>query len=163
MGTGKTVVGRRLAERLARPLYDIDELIEREVHLTVAEIFQRRGEAAFRELETRTIQLVSTLDGSVIATGGGSLLRPENVLALKHQGFLICLTGTPETIYARTSGRRDRPLLQGRDPLSTIRTLLGERAFSYQACDVSIATDATTIDEVVEDILQLLEARHLAL
>lgn len=163
MGSGKTVVGRRLAERLGRPFYDIDDLIERDIHLTVAEIFERQGETAFRELETRTIQLVSSLDHAVIATGGGSLLRPENVAALKSHGFLICLTATPDTIYARTQGRKNRPLLQVREPLVAIRQLLAQRALSYQACDSAVATDDKTIDQVVEEILQLLEARHLAL
>lgn len=162
MGTGKTSVGRRLAERLTRPFYDVDEFIERDIHLTVAEIFERQGETAFRELEARTIQLLSRLDQSVIATGGGSLLRPENVVALKGRGVLVCLTATPETILARTHGRKTRPLLfKAEDPLDLVRRLLAERALSYQACDGMIATDGKTIDQAVEEVLRLLETRRL--
>src|SRR5262245_19245459 len=98
MGTGKSEIGRRLAERLKRAFFDTDAMIEKQTGFRVTQLFEKGGEDSFRELETQTIRLVSTLDNAVIATGGGVPTRPENMRELEKNGFIICLAARPETI-----------------------------------------------------------------
>ncbi|MEW5747026.1 MAG: shikimate kinase [Nitrospirota bacterium] len=154
MGTGKTVVGTLLAERLRRPLIDVDSEIEREQRMTVAEIFAREGEAAFRDMEAAVIRRLSERAGVIIATGGGAVVRQENRENLRKNGVVVCLTASPEATLERTRAAGTRPLLQVDDPLQRIRELLEARGPYYAKADMVIDTEGKTPADVAEEIVQ---------
>ena len=127
MGTGKTTVGRRVAEALNAAFLDVDATIEKETGHSVRHIFEIHGEAHFRALERDTIARLAAWDHAVISTGGGALLHPENRAALKKNGYLICLTARTGTLLERLKDDMTRPLLAGEDPAGRIERL-AERA-----------------------------------
>ncbi|MSQ46773.1 MAG: shikimate kinase [Deltaproteobacteria bacterium] len=153
MGTGKSEVGKLLAQRLQREFVDTDTVIEQAAGQTIARIFAEKGELYFRELEKRVIRQVCDKQGIVIATGGGTIVNVDNATCLKESGTVICLTATPETIIQRVQGNNDRPLLQGEEPLTKIQSLLATRAEAYARADITIETSALNPSEVVEHIL----------
>ena len=160
MGTGKTVVGKRLAKRLGWRFVDVDKLIETAAGITIPEIFEKKGEAAFRRLESRQISKVVRDKGQVIATGGGAFTDPENRRRLLGNGMVVCLMARPQVILSRV-GRRihARPMLKGSvNTLSAIRALLAKRARDYQQADLTVDTSDSEIEEVVERLWQALSS-----
>lgn len=153
MGTGKSAVGNLLAQRVQREFFDTDTLIEQVAGQPIARIFVEKGETSFRELEKQVIRQVCQKHEIVIATGGGAIVDVENATCLKESGTVICLTASPETIVQRVQENNDRPLLQGEDPLTKIRSLLTARAEAYARADITIDTSSLTPGEVVEMIL----------
>ncbi len=153
MGTGKTEVGMRLAERLKYRFVDTDRWIEERMGRTISEIFGTEGEAFFREVESGIVAEAAALTGVVISTGGGVVSRPENLRRLKAAGFLVCLRAEPETILQRISGETHRPLLQVPDPLQEIKRLLIIREEGYSSSDLTIDTTVLAVDRVVEKVL----------
>ncbi len=158
MGTGKTEVGRLLAQRLGYVLVDVDEEIEKEQKMKISDIFQQYGEPAFRDMESATIRRLSGRDRAVISTGGGAVLRQENIDILRQRGIIFCLQASAATIYERTKNNQDRPLLRVEDPLNRINELLTSRQSCYEKADVMIDTEGKTPVEVAEEIIQ--EARR---
>jgi shikimate kinase len=159
MGTGKSSVGRVLANRLERPLVDVDQRIEKQENKKIAEIFEKEGEAAFRSLEKRAIAEIAAMSGAVVTTGGGAVQDPENVEALRKNGWLIALSATPETIYERVRGSQHRPLLRVADPLAEIRRLLELRKPFYAGADFFFHTDGKKASEVAREILEVLKVK----
>lgn len=159
MGTGKTVVGKRLAARLGRPLLDTDALIEQAEGRTVKEIFASDGEPRFRELERRAVAEACAAGDVVVSTGGGTLIDDRNLRALGDDGLVVCLTASPRTIARRVrSSLPDRPLLNGHPSLTgRIRELLDARAPVYARVPVQIDTSSLGVDEVVDEIVARLE------
>jgi len=154
MATGKSAVGKILAEKLGWTFYDTDGMIEKETGLTVTEIFAKRGEAPFRDLETQTLRLLGLLDRAVIATGGGVPLRAENMAELEKNGWVVCLAAQPETILERVGERvEERPLLTDGDPFLKIQKLLRDREKAYARCALRVQTDDLTPEQVAEKIL----------
>lgn len=155
MGTGKTAVGRELAASLRRELIDIDAEIEKSQGMTISEIFSRFGEPGFRDIEAETIRTIaSTQSSCVISTGGGAVIRQENIDALKQNGVIVCLTAEPETILKRTAGNKDRPLLQVKDPLTRIREMLDFRMKYYEKADIMIDTDDKSPLQIAGEIMK---------
>lgn len=152
MGTGKSTVGKKIADRLGWPFVDTDLLIAEEAEMTIPTIFAERGESYFRALERAVLVRVCHETGNVIATGGGAMTNAENLRVLKENGTVICLTAQPEVILSRVQGNTDRPLLQGEDPLTKITTLLSARAEAYAKADFTFDTSSCTVDEVVETL-----------
>lgn len=160
MASGKTAVGKELAEKLHMRFVDVDEVIERDTELTIARIFGKFGEQTFRDLETKAIKCVAMLDNYVIATGGGAVLRMENVSELRRNGRVIYLAATPETILRRVGKAQTRPLLaKEQDKLAKIKELLAKREPFYQNCDLIIDTSDLSVTQVVEKILAQIEAQ----
>lgn len=153
MGTGKSIVSRKLAKRLGMSYLDTDELIKEKEGIKISAIFQEKGEKYFRQLETQVIKEVSSLDNHVISSGGGVVLREENVTALKKNGFIICLSANPEVILQRTVNNRDRPLLEVDDQKKRIKELLKIRKPFYDKADFNIDTSSLSSEEVVERIV----------
>lgn len=153
MGTGKTEVGKILAKRLGLVFTDIDQLIEKEQGMSVSRIFEERGENAFRELEAQAVRKVSGMKNLVISTGGGAVLREENIANLKSSGILICLTASPEVIFRRIGSGKNRPLLQVPDALRKIKELLESRRPYYEKSDIVIKTDRMTPLSAAEEII----------
>lgn len=156
MGTGKSSVGRRLAARLGREFVDTDALIEQEAGTSITRIFADRGETEFRTREKRAVAVAVGEKGRVVAVGGGAILDRENLAAMKAGGPVVCLTARPEIVLSRVVHDTGRPLLQGPQPLETIRGLMAERADAYARADVTIDTSDLTPDEVVECLLNAL-------
>jgi shikimate kinase len=154
MGTGKTAVGKELARLLNMKLIDVDTQIEKSEKMTINEIFKQFGEPRFREIETEMITKLSKDKNSIISTGGGAVLKQENMDILRGNGVIICLTATPETILSRTSNSNDRPLLQVENPLERIKGLLDFRKPFYERADVMIDTEGKTPLQIAEEIIE---------
>lgn len=155
MGTGKSSVGRLLAERLGFDFVDTDELIVSRDGRSIADIFREDGEAAFRTWEKVVAQEVAYRDNLVIATGGRLMLADENAAVLGGNARVFCLTASPETIVARLAGDVQRPLLDVPDPAAKIRELLQERAAAYGRFP-QIDTERKTAVQVAEEIIACL-------
>lgn len=153
MGTGKTEVGRILSRKLGYVLVDADTEIEKEQGITITEIFKQYGEPKFREIESNVIKRLSEIKNAVISTGGGAVLRQENMDNLRKNGVIICLTASPETILKRTGNNNDRPLLQVENPLQKIKELLEFRRPYYEKADIMIDTEGKGPLQVAEEII----------
>jgi shikimate kinase len=154
MGTGKTAVGKTLARKLGYTLIDVDAEIEKEQKTTIANIFKEHGEPKFREIESEVIKKLSEIENAVISTGGGAVLRQENMDNLRKNGVIVCLMASPETILKRTCNNNDRPLLQVEDPLQKIKELLEFRKPYYEKADIMIDTNEKSPAEVAEKIIE---------
>ena len=164
MCSGKTSVGKKLAEKLNFDFLDTDDLIENKVGMRITEIFEKYGEPYFRELETQIIKEVSEKDKLVISTGGGVVLREENVNNLRKNGVIINLVAKPETIYERLKKQPGiRPLLNKPNPLEEIKKLLECREIYYKNCDFRVETDNLSVEEIVEKILNFLKTKKFFL
>lgn len=154
MGTGKSSVSRLLAERLGWLRVDADEEIVRREGRSIADIFSRDGEEAFRAIESQVLRsLLANRAAAVVATGGGAVLKKDNRHAMLEHGFVVALKAAPEVIIARVSRDEGRPLLQG-NAEARVHALLAQRAHAYDFAHLSIDTTDLTVDEVVEHILR---------
>ena len=154
MGTGKTEVGKILSKKLGYALIDADTEIEKKQNMTITEIFRQQGEPAFRDIESEIIKKLAGMKKTVISTGGGAVLRPENISNLKSNGVVVCLSATPETVLQRTSVNNDRPLLQTENPLQKINELLEYRKPYYEKADIMIDTENKNPLEIAEEIIK---------
>ncbi len=161
MATGKSSVGRQLASRLGYDFVDVDGLIEAEAGMPIPAIFTRQGEAAFRELEARMVESAAGRVGCVIATGGGAIVNPRNLEALRRSGVIVTLTADPDIILSRIGAGADRPLLEGGEKRERIQDLLAARAPVYARADLSVDTSNRSVDEVVDHLVDLLCSFHV--
>lgn len=157
MGVGKTSIGKRLADLFGMEFIDTDKEIERLTGMTVSQIFTRFGEVRFRSEENLVVTKVAGERNCVISTGGGAVINPANIQALKENGTLICLTATPEIIQERVSKRGGRPLLQKDRSIDRIVSLLQERESFYAQADYSIDTTDLSQEETLDSILSFLK------
>lgn len=162
--TGKTTAGRRLAERMGRPFYDTDELVERQTRRTISQIVAEQGWQAFREAETAVIRELSYADHSIIALGGGAVLDVRNVESLKRNGLFVWLCTAAETIAARmekdAAGGAERPSLTGKPSVSETNAIMAEREPLYRdLADLVVDTTRIEGDHVAEAILTSLRER----
>jgi len=158
MGTGKTRVGEIVARVTKRTFIDIDALVERSEGSTVAEIFRDRGEPYFRACERRAVREAVKNESAVIATGGGTMMDPENAAHLCAAGPVVCLTARPEVLLGRIAAQGGvRPLLDVADPAARLGVLLGERMETYEkVADFFVDTSDRNIDEVARDVVRFL-------
>ena len=156
MGCGKSSIGIRLSYTLKKTIIDTDKWIEKKQNMSIPEIFEKRGEEAFRQMETECLrQLIPASDNQIIATGGGLPVREENHALLKQLGRVYYLRVTPEAVYERLKGDDTRPLLQVEEPMVRIRELLGRREASYRKCaDAVIETSQRDFDEIISEIIE---------
>jgi shikimate kinase len=156
-GTGKSTVGKLLAARLGRELVSTDAEIIKRAKRTIPEIVTQEGWEYFRNLESDICRELASRDKLVIDTGGGAILRTQNVEALKKNGTVFWLTASVETIEKRIGGDDQRPSLTGaKSFVDEIQDVLRERTPNYQAAaDHTIATDDRSIDQLVETLLAL--------
>jgi shikimate kinase len=155
MGAGKTTIGRQLAKSLTVPFYDSDKAIEESTGVDIPTIFEFEGEEGFRDREQKMIQQLTKLDGIVLATGGGAILREENRRLLKENGFIVYLQCSVERILERTRRDTQRPLLKADNPKERIEKLFAEREHLYLSCaDFTIDTGIMQSKSVVSHILE---------
>ena len=166
MGTGKTTVGKLLANKLGREFIDTDDLIEQRQGLTIPEIFDQLGEPAFRKMEAEIARELGQREGLVISTGGRLMLDPENVAALSVNGRVFCLVATPQEILSRIEGDADhhRPLLDVPNPGEQIVELLQERKKGYQRF-LKMTTDDKQPHDITADLLDFMQKsqKHFAI
>ena len=152
MGTGKTSIGRRISSQLRMRYVDTDDIVERDSRRRISDIFAEDGEPAFRELESEAVHKASKLYNHVISTGGGVVLKEANMIELKRNGIVFCLTATAEEIHRRVGHQTHRPLLQTPDPLAQIRSMLEERHPYYAEADHMISTTGRSFGEIMTHI-----------
>ena len=166
MGAGKTNIGRRLAQRLGLGFVDADSEIEAAAGETVEEIFERRGEAAFREGERKVIARLLGNPVHVLATGGGAFMDPDTRTLIRERGTSIWLRADLDLLHQRVSRRNNRPLLKQGNPREVLARLIDQRYPVYAQADVTVDTvdgppDAT-LDRVIAALEQHLAARAVA-
>jgi shikimate kinase len=158
MGSGKSTVGPELARRLAWRFLDTDAQVEEDAGCSVAEIFEREGEAAFRERERRALESAAGRE-AVVALGGGAIAQPGVLEVLSGSGTIVYLRARPDTLLARLGDCGSRPLLRGTAPgerRGLLVGLLAERRAAYQSADVTVDTDDASVAQVVERLMQAL-------
>lgn len=157
MGTGKTAVGKALAEKLGKKFIELDALIEKQAGKPIPEIFAQDGEIAFRELEIAAAREVAGKKNVVIACGGGIVLNKINIDRLKQECVIVYLKATTAVIWRRVSHADGRPLLDVDNPRLRIRELLKFRIPLYEhAADITVDTSKLDVDGVVTEILRSL-------
>lgn len=157
MGTGKSTVGRVIAQKLGFHFIDTDDVIEQTSKAKISDIFAEHGEVYFRDLESQAVESVALMKNQVVATGGGVVLRSSNIDLLRTGGPIFCLNATPKAIWDRVRSSRSRPLLRGPNPLKKIETLLDKRAPYYALADHQIETTGVSIDRVANEIISYIE------
>jgi len=159
MGTGKTVVGKLLAEKLGKEFLELDAIIEKKAGKSIPEIFRKDGEIGFRELEIEAAGEVAAVKNAVIACGGGIVLNKINIDRLRKECVIVCLTASPQVIIKRTSADTDeRPLLAVPDRARQIEELMKFREPFYErSADIMINTSRISADSVVERIMEKLK------
>lgn len=155
MGSGKTTIGRLLSSAFTLDFLDTDALIEEKEQVSISDIFKYKGESYFRQSETNVLK--SLLDEEkhsiILSTGGGMVLKDENVKLMKEIGMVIYLSASPQTIALRLENDTTRPLLEGKDKLEFITKLLEDRQKFYKnAADYIIHTDDKSLEEIIKEV-----------
>ena len=163
MGTGKSAVAREVARRLDRPCVDMDAVIEARTGKSIGSIFAEDGEAAFRDMEAALCRELSQQEGRVIATGGGTLVAPDNRALMMDTGIVICLHAEPDQIVSRVAAGEERPLLNVADPGSEVERLLAARREAYAALPWHVDTSGLSVAAVAKRVVALAEAQSLPL
>jgi shikimate kinase len=154
MASGKTTVGRLVAERLQRKFLDLDHLIEETAGMKVPELFRTQGEPAFRKAEATALAEALKQDGVVLATGGGAACREDNLQAMLASSYVVALSAPPAEVLKRTGGASGRPLLDhAADPLAEAQRLLAEREPFYSRAHLRVETVGKAPPEVAAEIV----------
>lgn len=157
MGSGKTTLGRLLANHFSTTFIDSDEIICQRTGVDIPTIFEKEGEVGFRQREAQVIQELCCLKNIVLATGGGAVLKSENRQAMKQNGIVIYLHTQPETLFNRTQNDKNRPLLQVNNPLKRFQDLYAMRDPLYRET-ANIILDVHPQQNTQQTLINLLEA-----
>lgn len=152
MGSGKTTLGKRLAQECSLSFIDLDREIERRNGVSVATIFEIEGEAGFRARESQVLKEFTKRNDCVIATGGGIVQNPVNRALLMAAGRVVYLHATPQLLYARTRGDKSRPLLQVADPYARITELTARRDPLYREVADVVIEAGRDVKSIVDQI-----------
>lgn len=153
MGSGKTSVGLELAKILECDFFDLDEIIEKK-YGKITQIFKDKGENYFREIETSELKNFKNNGAFVLSTGGGAVLKEENLEILKSLGEVFYLSADAKTIYDRVKEQTQRPLLNTKDPKKTIEDILSSRLEKYEKSGEKIVTDNKNIEQIAREIYE---------
>jgi shikimate kinase len=155
MGMGKSVVGKALEQKTGLPRFDTDEIISSKSRMPIKEIFSTHGEEHFRNLETETLRSMSLEEPAIIVTGGGIVLRAQNVDLLRQLGTVVWLDADETTLRTRIRGLSDRPLLQTANPRAALSELLAAREPLYRrAADLRVDVSQKNPQEIAGLILE---------
>ena len=153
MGAGKTSVGRLVADQLHFDYLDTDDVTQDRQGRTITDIFATDGEPAFRKLEADLVGELARRTKTVIATGGGLPVNPQNLARLKTCALVFCLWASPEKIWERVRNQTHRPLLHDPDPQKKIQELLAAREPFYKQADVLLNTELRSVREVAQQVV----------
>lgn len=157
MGSGKTAVGRALSATLDVPFLDSDAAIEEAAALSIAEIFERDGEAFFRAREAEVIDRLLSGPPAILSTGGGAFLAARNRDVISQKGVSVWLNAELKTLWERVRHKNTRPLLRTPDPLATLTALMEVRSPIYAKSTVHVAISPTSsIEETTQSVLDVL-------
>lgn len=159
MGTGKSSVGRLLADRLGFRYRDLDALIVEEEGISINEIFARHGELRFRALETEAVRRMAQEERCVVSTGGGAVISPENRRLLREAGVVVNLTASVDEVCRRLREDTDRPLLKDDRSGERIAAMMAEREQFYADAELRIDTTGKSVEDVVAEIIGYLEGK----
>jgi len=161
MGSGKTTVGRLLAVRLGMKFIDLDDVIKDKLGMEITEIFSNYGEKYFRDVESQVVKEVFTgVDNSVIACGGGVVLKDDNVRIINQNSVVVYLRISPYEAYSRLLSCRDRPLLNVSNRLEVINQLMRVREPLYlRTAHIVVDVDGRTPEDIVEEIIRTLSSK----
>ena len=154
MGSGKTTIGKKVAEKLNMKFVDTDELITQKAKKSIKLIFAEDGELFFRDLESEVIEEASRQENIVISTGGGVVLREENIDNLKKNGILFHLFAPAEELFERIKDDSERPLINTENPVKTLKTIQDNREIFYGQADFKINTGEKPPDEAADEIIE---------
>ncbi|MEG1458104.1 MAG: type I 3-dehydroquinate dehydratase [Acetivibrio sp.] len=155
MGVGKSTIARELAQKRSGNLIEMDEEIEKNMELSISEIFKTYGETYFRDLESAFIKKIESVENTIVSCGGGVILRKENIDSMKACGKIIYLKARPDTIYERAKNSQTRPILNGNMNLSYIEKLMNQRSVLYEEnANIIIETDEKSRQEICEEIVE---------
>jgi shikimate kinase len=154
-GSGKSTVGRLLAEALGADVIDIDNLLVREMGKPVSQIFGMLGEAGFRQMEREAVKTAQAREPCIIVPGGGWAAQPGQLEETRGQSLVIYLKCRPDTAIKRSEQGEVRPLLTGADPLQLMRSLLEEREPFYLKADQQVSGDNPSVEVVVREVVEL--------
>ena len=157
MGSGKTTIAFELSRRFNMRYVSTDDLIEKREKCTINEIFTKKGEDYFREVEALVVHDACSMENVIIDLGGGAVIRDENWENIKASGVAICLTADENTIMERTKKYKHRPLLNVEDPKQKIKNLMAKRAPFYARADHRVDTGKLTVRQVVDKIAGIIE------
>ena len=158
MGSGKSVIGRRLAKQLGLTFADSDELVKNLAGVSITDIFDLAGEAKFRDMEFRAIQNQLQQPPHVLATGGGSFCEPKTARLLRENAIVIWLQASPETLIKRIGDTISRPLLQSGSPLEILQQLQTSRAPFYSKAHIHLNTDGLTMQKSLAMLISTLDS-----
>lgn len=158
MGSGKTTVGKLLAQELKMRFVDMDSIIEERAGKAISLIFEEEGEPRFRAMERELVRELAGQAGLVIAAGGGVVLNPDNISDFSRSGRVICLLASENEILCRVSSSKARPLLEKDDKLQRIKSLMKQRRPLYEKIPDRVNTTGLTPQEVVEIIMLMVKA-----
>ncbi|MDD2238093.1 MAG: shikimate kinase [Kiritimatiellae bacterium] len=156
MGTGKTSIGKRLAERLGWTFADMDELIEQREGKSIADLFAQKGEPYFRKLEKALVAELALGEHQVISTGGGVVLDPENIRRFQACGRCVCLRADEATILKRVQENTQRPLLEQGEKSTRMRALLQQRQPLYDAIPIQLDTTTHSLEDTVQILAEMI-------
>ena len=160
MGAGKTAIGTALARRLDVPFLDSDAEIVAASTLSIAEIFEREGEAFFRQKEAEVIERLLTGTAGILSTGGGAFLQPRNREAIARHGVAVWLRADLELLWSRVRHKTTRPLLMTDDPKATLAALTAARSPAYARADLVVdAHEDYSIEDMTEQVIRALLTR----
>jgi len=162
MGTGKSSVGQIVAQQLHFTFLDTDHVIESRTGKSISDLFAQDGEAAFRELEKKIVAELAARKKTVISTGGGLPVNPDNLASLKTHALTVCLWASAEKIWERVRSQTHRPLLNEPDPLAKIKKLLEQREPFYRQADVLLNTEMRALKDVAQQVIHQYHVAHAA-
>ncbi len=163
MGTGKTSVGRKVAERLGRPFVDMDSVIESRQGVTISELFASQGEPHFRRIESELCRDLASRGSQVVATGGGALVSEDNLRIMSQSGIVICLTGRPDELRRRLAGSANRPMLDGPNGAQRLEELMESRASAYARIPHQVDTSGLSPDQVADRVVHVWDQQRTTL
>jgi shikimate kinase len=157
-GSGKTAVGTALAARLGVPFRDTDEALVAAARMSIPEIFERDGEAFFRDREAEVLRRLLSMGPGVISTGGGAFLRPENRAAIAEAGVSVWLRADEPLLWSRVKGRTTRPLLRTADPRRTLAELMAAREPAYAEAALTVdGASSLSIEGMADRVIARLD------
>ena len=154
-GSGKTTVGRLVAEKLSAGFVDVDSILIRKEGKPIAMIFAEKGEPAFRDMERKEMEAALANQPAVLAPGGGWAAQPGALESAKPAAYIVYLKARPETAASRAAPSGTRPVLMGDDPEAQMRNLIKEREPFYARADAKVETDKKTPDQIAAEVVRL--------